>query len=712
MIATMQAAVWRLMDGLNSQLQAERERWLLWLPALLAVGIGLYFHAAREPDWHIWLGLTLLAGGLWAGLYRLAVVRATGWLILIPLIGFAASSLRTHGVAATMLTTKLEPTTITGRLTALEPATSGWRGTLTAVHIKSLPPEQTPQRLQMKFYKLDPLPSIGDTIRFFGTAYAPNPPAYPGAVDFRRMAFFQGIGGQGFAMTPPTVISNSDTSTATLWIARLRRHLSQRYDAALPPAEAGLAKALLTGERANIPKQVNEDFRASGLYHLLSISGLHMTIVGGWVFVGTRALLALIPWLSSRFSIKSIAALLAIASAGFYWLLAGGSANVPAERSFLGFSILMLAIILRRQALSLRTLALVASLVLLLQPEMLLSPGFQMSFAASAAIVALYEGYGDRLRLFWQGRGWWAKPLAIVTGLLATSLAATLATTPIAFAHFQQTSLIGIVANIIAVPLTELVVMPIALLSIAAMPLGLEQAVMPLLGYSIDLMLQIAAWGASLPGAILRVNAWSPTVLLLLVLGGLWMAIWQRSWRLWGTGLIAAGILLALLQAPPTVMLANSGKLWLVRLSDGSVALSSRQKERGLAKFWLAAQGKTPEEGLRPEEFADPASKELSCSSDHCRLQRGSDVLAWFWQVDDAVLAESVCAQADTVVLQTPAAFPCPARQVISWSSLQQTGTQAIWWTPNSGRSWRIKPSWPSNVQRPWSLPLGGNSED
>ncbi|MBM3602780.1 MAG: ComEC family competence protein, partial [Alphaproteobacteria bacterium] len=684
---------------LRQQLDSERERHLLWLPTLLGLGIGLYFALSQEPAWQPWLiaaGLALVAS-LW--LRRWMGGRLIIWLMVIPLLGFSAAALRTHLVATAILPHKLDPTTVSGRITLLEPGTSGWRATLDQVTIAGLPLQDTPRRLQVKLFKLEPIPRIGDAIRFYGVVYPPSPPAYQGSVDFRRMAYFQGVGGQGFAMTVPVIVQQEAGGTAdsvsqegdnasnlTLAIGRVRRYLSQIYDDQLPTVHAGMAKALITGERANIPPSVNDDFRASGLYHLLSISGLHMAIVGGWVFVAARWLLALIPWLSSRFAIKSWAAAMAMLSAGFYWLLAGGVNNVPAERSFFGFSILMLAIMLGRQALSLRTLALVAGFILLTQPEMLLSPGFQMSFAASAGIIALYESYGTRLHLYWQQRGWWAKPAAMVVALFATSMAATIATTPISFYHFQQSSVAGILANLLAVPLTELVVMPLALLSLLTMAVGLEGLVMPLLEFSIELLLRLASWCASLPGSMIHVGAWSPWILILMVLGGLWLIIWQGRWRLWGFAPLALATGLALLAQPPAVMLSPSGKLWLVRLQDGQVVLSSRQKERSLAKFWLGAQRRAADDALRPTELADE-HPELRCGTGFCQLQRDQDVLIWVWQAahDDLAAAAlaSACAGAKLAVLQTDSAVNCAAERVIDHQQLQQTGTQSIWWQPN-----------------------------
>ncbi|MBU3655802.1 MAG: ComEC/Rec2 family competence protein [Alphaproteobacteria bacterium] len=710
---------------LRQQLDFERERHLLWLPTLLGVGIGLYFDQKTEPAWLPWAILSLIAmvGGLW--LRRWYGGRVIGWLVIIPLLGFSAAALRTELVATPMLPHKLEPTSISGRVTLLEPATSGWRATLDQVTIRGLPSEETPRRLQVKLFKLEPIPRIGDSIRFFGVVYPPSPPAYLGSVDFRRMAFFQGVGGQGFAMTVAEVISAqpddnpantkentidhpADSSAITLAIGRIRRFLSQLYDSNLPAVHAGLAKALITGERANIPQSVNDDFRASGLYHLLSISGLHMAIVGGWVFVGVRWILALIPGLSTRYAIKSWAAVAAIISSGFYWLLAGGVNNVPAERAFFGFSLLMLAIILGRQALSLRTLALVAGFILLTQPEMLLSPGFQMSFAASAGIIALYEAYGTRLHRFWQQRGWWAKPAAMVVALFATSLAATLTTTPISFYHFQQSSIAGILANLLAVPLTELVVMPLALLSLATMAIGLEGLVMPLLELSLELLLRLASWCASLPGSIIHVGAWSPWVLVLMVIGGMWLMIWQRRWRLWGLVPLALAVVMAYTAQPPAVMLSPSGKLWLVRLHDGQVVLSSRQKERSLAKFWLGAQRREADDALRPTELADDYP-ELRCGTGYCRLQRGEDVMVWVWQAADDDLAAgalaAACAGAKLAVMQTDSAVSCAAERVIDHQQLQETGTQSIWWRPNSSDGWLVRAAWPSGVERPWSQP-------
>ena len=179
----------------------------------------------------------------------------------------------------------------------------------------------------------------------------------------------------------------------------------------------------------------------SGLAHVLSISGYHMAVVAGLMFFAFRAAFALMPAFSSRHPIKKWAALAALAAAAFYLLLSG--AEVATQRSFIMIGIVLIGVMADRPTLTFRTLTVAAFGVLLLAPEAIVHPSFQMSFAATLALVAGYQ----------QGLPWMSKggdtPLAAkialwggreIAGLLLVSLLAGTATIPYIAYHFHRIS--------------------------------------------------------------------------------------------------------------------------------------------------------------------------------------------------------------------------------------------------------------------------------
>ena len=375
------------------------QSWTLWSPVAFGAGAALYLALPGEPLPLVAYGLLAVAAALVWTVRRLGLSRPAAVLLLLAAFasaGFAAAKLRTQAVRAPIAPPGGGVRMIEGYVIDIaSPGQGGPRILLAPIRISGLSPSATPIRVRVTLRGDQALPSPGEAVALKGMVNAPPPPASPGSYDFARDAFFDGVGGVGFALSP---LEPLKAEQAPPWRLRLemrinavRWALARRIVGQMGAESGGLAAAMVTGHEAFVPRQQVEDLRASGLAHIISISGLHMAIVGGFVFAAARLLIAAWPWAALRVSSKKVAAAAGLAAVGAYLVLSG--APSPAERAAITAGTAFLAILVDRRAISLHTLAVAALAILALQPEAVTQPGFQMSFAATAALVALAEAW-------------------------------------------------------------------------------------------------------------------------------------------------------------------------------------------------------------------------------------------------------------------------------------------------------------------------------
>jgi len=408
-----------------------------------------------------------------------------------------------------------------------------------------------------------------------------------------------------------------------------------------------VAAALMTGERGAIPDDVLQAMRDSGLAHLLAISGLHVGLIAGLVFFAVRAAIALAPALAVRVQAKKWAALGA-AVAGFCYLWLVG-ATVPTQRAFLMLALVLLAVALDRSALTMRLVAWAAFVVLLLHPESLTGASFQMSFAAAMGLVATYEVVRTRTFGRTSALGVPARIGLYAGGVALTSVIAILATGPFAVFHFNRLALYGLAANMIAVPLTALWIMPAALVAFALMPLGLDAPALALMGWGVAGMLATAETVAGWPGSVAVLPSPSLTGLVLMAAGGVWLCLWRTRWRLWGLAAIAAGCLSVPLTPRPDILVTGDARLLGVRADSGDLWVSTQRRERFSRDVWLRRLGTQRVHTWPPWGLA--AGTTLSCDPLAC-LFRDNGLTAALVK-DGRALAED-CRAADVVVAVLP----------------------------------------------------------
>jgi competence protein ComEC len=679
------------------RLEAEQDRWFLWLPVLYGVGIAAYFALLREPP--LWAALSPLAAALalrlaWRG--GTPAILLTGWAVAATL-GFAAAKLRTEWVASPMLERRIGPVEVRGFLELVEPrARRGERLTVRVISIRGLAAKETPRRVRVRLGRIVPGLAPGQAVRFSAVLSPPTVPALPGDYDFARAAYFAGIGGVGYALSPPQADAAAGPAPLRLEIeaviAGLRHLIGRRITAALTGEHGAIANALITGERGGISEATNDAFRDSGLFHILSISGLHMTIMAGAVFLAVRFMLAAVPAIALRFPIKKAAAVAAAAAALAYLLISGGS--FATVRSWIMISIMFLAVLLDRPAVTMRNVALGALAIMALVPESLFDVGFQMSFAAVLALVASYEAIRGRSEQREDGRsaGMVRDTLLFFGGIVLATLVASAAVAPFAAYHFHKSQQYAVLANLIAIPVCNVIVLPAALATLMLMPLGLEAGPLWVMGQGIGIMLWCAEAVAGIPGAVARIPAIPTASFGLMVGGGLWLCLWRTRWRLLGLAVLASGIGLAPTLSHPDILVGRDGDLVAVRSSASALSAIARSGTAFELQRWLEHDGdaRSPHSAAKGEAFrCDPAGCTAKIKGIVVAVARHPAALA-----DD-------CALADVLVLRFPRPKGCRSEgTVIDFFELRRKGTHAIYLQEGSMRIMTVADA---RGERPWT---------
>lgn len=587
----------RALDRLETGLEAERERIGLWAPVALGLGIGLWFALPGPGAWMLCIAgacaTALLAtalpegGRLRAAVAGAALLAGLGCALIwgrALLVGEAPLAYpQMASVEGTVVAVERQPAQQRVRLTVAPQGATG-----------AFLPRRIRVTLAERDFPSPPLPAVGRgaaksggaaagvpfgtgaVVRFRARLMPPQEAAVPGGYDFAREAYFRGIGATGRILPPLTVVRPAPGGGASL-----RERLSAHVRARLPGAEGAIAATLASGDRGAIAPADAEAMRRSGLAHLLSISGLHVSaLIGAVIWLVYRGL-ALSPRLALGAPLMPIAGAAGAAAGIGYTVLTG--AEVPTVRSCIAALLVLGGLALGREPLSLRLIAAAALAVLLLWPESLVGPSFQMSFAAVAVIVGLMETGWFRRLVRGEGGGRAERLAREGLGLFVTGLAVELALMPIAFAHFHQTGLLGALANLVAIPLTTFVIMPAEALALVLDMVGGGGPFWWVTGRALAVLLAVAHGVADQPLAVGVRPFVAPGTFLAMVLGGLWLLLWHTRVRWLGLAPLAGGLAALMLAPAPDVVVTGDGRHVGVRLADGSLALlrATLQRRRG-----------------------------------------------------------------------------------------------------------------------------------
>ena len=632
-------------------------------PVFLAFGIGAWFGLQAEPKPQFYIALAGVLLGL-LGFVRLSPWHLRPLVIALAcvVVGVLACGARIWVVTSPMLAQPYYGP-VQGRIVDIDRSQSdAIRLTLDQVVLTEIAPDQTPAKVRISL-KGTPQAApyeMGRTVLVTARLSAPESAAEPGGFDFRRMAWFMQLGAVGYTSSPVVTWALPGLWDAS--INRLRNRLSAGIMAQVAGDAGAFASGALTGDQSQITAQVVNDLRVSSLAHLLAISGMNMAFLTGFVFALIRYGLALVPPVALRINTKKAAAILAFGAALFYLVLSG--ANVATTRAFLMVSLLLGSVLLDRRVLTLRSVALAA---LILQPESLLAPGFQLSFAATIALIAGYAPAERFLRD--KGLSGWLVPVAM---MVVTSGMAGLATAPFSAATFNQMTAYGLLANLLTVPVMSVLMGAGAVAALLA-PVGLAAPALVVMGWAAQWILGVAHWIAGLNGAITPVPQPGPWVIPLITLGALWALIWQGRARLLGMGPLALAFGLWVTAERPALLISSDGVLAGVLGPQGR-ALSASRGAGFSAESWLADDGDLALQG----EAATRAGFTGEKTQRVFQINGLRGVVLSGKEAGANVAA--ACAVADIVVL--PARFgPAPLRPkgctVIDATLLRQSGALA-----------------------------------
>ena len=651
--------------------------------SVIAFGIGVAVYFAWPTELAVWkaFGLCAVASVVWA-VFQHRLWGGTGavWLIFMLVLGVGRSVWHTSAADAPRLPQQERTYRIEGWVSAIEKSGSNERYVVELLAAENMEAVRLPEKLRIRLTKRpDPPIEAGATINWLVAAKAPPSPVVPGGYHPGQAAYFKGIGGFGFGYGAPE--SQADAELGA-WdsirrrIIRWRYRLADRIVAVAPAETSGLQAALMTGVRRFIPAEQTENLRIAGLAHILAISGLHMALLAGGTYSGFALVLACILPLSRRYDVRKFAAGAAIAAATFYLVLSG--ASVATQRAWVMSSIFFLAIILDRRAVSMRSVSVAALITLALHPESLMSVGFQMSFAAVAALVAVYQAW-QGVRPAYRRRGLFRRAVDFMSSLSVTSFVAGLATGGFALFHFNRFAKYGFAGNLLAMPLFSLFVMPLAVLSLLAMPFGLEKRPLYLMGKSLEPILEAADWVAGWPNPMAYIGAAPDWVLPVYGLGFVALCMGRRWWRGLGLALIAVGFA-GWGQAPtPDLRVSEDGKVafWdRPETGEGDAVLfvGSRRSDRyGREQFAQRA-------GLTGADWAPYEDRIALCDALACRAKIGP------WQISILQSPSEVpeeCLASDLVILSVRSAGPVARRNceavLVDETSLRETGALDVY---------------------------------
>ncbi|KKJ75514.1 hypothetical protein WH95_18150 [Kiloniella litopenaei] len=601
-----------------------------WFPVFIGVGIGLYFSLPFEPS----LTLSFVTSlGLWGmvlggiffhsaatlhGLSEATYVLVKYFLIAAALAstGFASAAYRTDSVAAPIVEREFGPSYFEGRIIQIEPSSPGQRYLLDNLTGKAFKWLSTPDIIRLKSNLEQENIRVGMRVRVLAVIQPPSRPNIPGGFNYARHAYYQKIGAIGYILGKVKVAEEqppNDKQYIDNYIgmkaAEVRNSIVRKVGKHLDGDQKDLVVTFLTGQKGGLSKGTKEEIRDAGLAHLLAISGLHMGLMAGILFFVIRFILALFPRVALNFPIKKIAAVAAIVFCFFYLLLINHP--LSAQRAFIMVAVSLTAVVLDRKALSIRTVSVAAVFLLLIYPEVLISASFQMSFSAVLALVAFFERYSQKK----PEQKFIGKLLHNIKLTCYCSLVASLATAPFVLYHFHSLPLFGILANLVAVPFTALVLMPLVLICYVLLPLGAEGLIIQVLGQAFEFLLWVARMVAHIPYGEWRLAAFPVSVLAIVTFGGIWLCLIKTKLRWYGgVPVLLFVIHINVFIEKPDILVDPKNQLVGITIND-TLYLNSTKRSRFVSRIWKQ------DLALNHLKSWDELSRDyLKCDAESCHL--------------------------------------------------------------------------------------------
>ncbi len=670
-------------------------QWFLWLPVGLGIGAAAFLAWPVEPPLYLGAAVLLPFAFLWR-FVRQDFVRAIAVIMIVIAAGFIAGQARDLMVAHTPLSRPVGPVRMQGDLVEIDRKEKSVRLTLKNLDFDGGWWHAARPEIVRVSVRGDVPPEwhAGDRVKLLAKLMPLTAPVEPGGFDFALVQYFNGLDATGFSFGKPELIQEKMADSFTAWLERAREYVRGRIFAALPNqhAEATIGAAIFTGKENEIPGAVMSDMRDTGLIHLIAISGLHVAFMAALIFFCVRRMLSAVPPLALHWNLKKVAAVIALLGITGYMMLCG--APLRGQRSTFMAALTLIALLLDRRTISLRVLAIVAAGVILLEPEKIYSVGFHLSFAAVAGLIAGFEWSNPKVQHLFETRPiarWvFREPLH----LILTSVFTTLATMPFIFYDFQNTQVYGVLANIIAVPVVGIWVMPLGLLAFLLMPFGLDGFAFYWMGQGISIVIWIAHIVANLPGAVWHIPALPPIAIAFFAIGFAWLCIWQKPWRWLGVPIMLLGFATLPLQEKPDLLVAPGGKVMALRVGKNYVFQGSA-RENFYRDSWVQWFG------LREDELdLDTDQPDFHCDDDKCLVARDNQTIGLIRSEDGFFQACKAGAKILMTIKQLKGFHgECPGATIIKYWDAFDDGTYAFYFENNS---WRIENVNDRRGDRPW----------
>ena len=607
----------------------------LFVPVCLGLGAIVYFLLNFEPT-----VLPLTAAIISVALARQYALRVgrNGLIlaaVLFTLLGFTSAKFQTWRLTTPMVGDQIS-SQLDARVITIDEAAKGKRALLEVLATAKPKLKYAPDLVHVTLRNVPEGIKAGDIIQARILMQPPTGPVRPGSYDFAFQSYFDGVGANGFSMGTITQLpprAPSSLQSINFAIENIRQNIATRIKTFVPGINGVVAAALVSGVTAGIDDNTNEAMRMSGLAHIISISGLHMALVAGVFLVSIRLLFSLFPGFASRQPVKKYAAILALAASLFYLLLSGY--GVATIRSFIMLAVMLLAVVFDRQALTMRNLAISATLILLVTPHEVMGPSFQMSFAATAALIGSFAWWSNYRRgkaaapRFTGAMGLLEKAFKIALALAATSIIAGLATSLYSAWHFHRAAPMGLPANLAAMPAVSLIIMPAAVASMLAMPFGMDEWPVKIMGEGVDIMLAIAHYFASISPAGIT-GAMTPAALAVTSVSLVLACVLQTRLKL--IALLLAPLSLYLLATPslPKILVSEDARLVAIPRDNGSLAVNRKRPNSFTLETWQKAT--MTEKIIKP--FFDAPDVPLSdgiflCEPGTCRATIQGKLIVW-----------------------------------------------------------------------------------
>lgn len=666
----------RIVDFLFVQKDAQKEHFILWWPIFLGIGVAIYFSLKVEPSL-VFVGLAMIISGAITVYLRIK----KNWmfvpclLIGLTLLGLSAGAWRSHSVSAPFIKKEMRFATVEGKVERVEERDKGAkRLLLTELVIEDLSKDKTPKIIQLTIRKKDVDISVGQRISVLASLRPPSPPVMPYGFDFQRFFYFKSIGATGFAFSNPKIIDEADISYQSP-VERYLYGVSEDMKAAVKTVESKgnpIVQALLTGDRASIKESSWDHLRDSGLSHMLAISGLHVGLFSATVFFFVRIFLSFIPSFPLRFQTKKVAAVVAFCAALFYTLLVG--ASVPTVRACVMTGMFFLAILMDRSPFSVHLLAFAAFVILLFRPESLMSASFQMSFAAVMGLIIFYSS----TRAFWirqYANSNMVRKLGLyLLSISATTVIATIVTTPFTLYHFQHIAVYGVLGNLLAVPVMAFIVMPMAVFSFFLLPFGLAEYPLMIMRLGVEKIMEISSFVSLLDGASFSMPTMPFTAFCLAVIGGLSFLTIRGKLKSVALIPIIVSITLIIVARPADILISENGKLWGV-YQNHELYVSNTRKGKFTRKQWNAYLGlhednphKIPKSGCVDN---------ICCDNGGCHVDIGNQSVSF---LTEKYGINASCDTSDLVIAPfSIRSAQCPSKKSIDWYNFKQDGARIVW---------------------------------